>query len=198
MTKILNGLVLSGGKSTRMGKDKCLINYHGKPQRDYLVVLLKPFCDQIFISSPKNTKSSQTLIPDHFDLNSPLNGILSAFHFDPLASWITVPVDMPNIDSKAIDYLITHRNEHKIATCFLDSEGKNPEPLFTIWETKAKPLLFDFFKHGETSPRKFLLENDVHMVKALSASMLINVNTVEELGAFLKQSGKTLQEGRIS
>jgi molybdenum cofactor guanylyltransferase len=195
MTKILNGLALSGGKSARMGKDKGQINYHGKPQRDYLVDILNPFCDQIFISSPKHVKASQTIIPDHFDLGSPLNGILSAFHFDPLASWLTVPVDMPNIDLKAIEYLVKNRDEHKTATCFFDSEGQNPEPLFTIWEAKAKPLLFDFFNSGETSPRKFLLENDVHMVVTPSASMLINVNTEEELKAFLKQSGKNLQEG---
>ncbi len=193
MTKILNGLVLSGGKSTRMGKDKSLINYHGKPQRDHLIDLLKPYCECVFISSPKNTKSSQTLIPDHFDLDSPLNGILSAFHFDPVASWLTIPVDMPNIDSKAVEYLIKHRDEHKTATCFSDSEGQNPEPLFTIWEAKAKPILFAFFNNGESSPRKFLLENDIHMVKPLSPSVLINVNTKAELSAFLKQSGKTLQ-----
>ncbi|MFT5737968.1 MAG: molybdopterin-guanine dinucleotide biosynthesis protein A, partial [Maribacter sp.] len=30
------GLVLAGGKSTRMGVDKGLITYHGLPQRDYL------------------------------------------------------------------------------------------------------------------------------------------------------------------
>ncbi len=196
MAKILNGLILSGGRSSRMGKDKSLINYHGKPQRDYLIDLLKPFCDQVFISSSKNSKPPQTVIPDHFDLDSPLNGILSAFHFDPFTAWLTVPVDMPNINSKAVEYLIKHRNEHKTATCFFDSEGKNPEPLFTIWEAKAKPLLFDFYNNGETSPRKFLLENDVCVLKAPTASMLLNVNTDEELKAFLKQSGKTIQEDR--
>jgi molybdopterin-guanine dinucleotide biosynthesis protein A len=74
----LNGLILAGGKSTRMGQDKGMIDYHGKPQREYLVDLLKPYCLEVFISSKENIK--QNTIADHFDLDSPLNGILSAFH----------------------------------------------------------------------------------------------------------------------
>ncbi|HEU5292340.1 MAG TPA: molybdenum cofactor guanylyltransferase [Cyclobacteriaceae bacterium] len=191
MSKIINGLVLCGGKSSRMGKDKSLINYHGKPQREFLAELLKPFCDQVFVSGPKNSKVSQTNIPDHFDLDSPLNGILSAFHFDPLVNWLTVPVDMPNIDSKAIQYLFKHRDDHKTATCFLNSDGQEPEPLFTIWEAKSKPMLFDFYNSGQVSLKKFLIENDICLVKAPNLSLLTNINTEEELQAYLKQSRKT-------
>jgi molybdopterin-guanine dinucleotide biosynthesis protein A len=188
MTKILNGLILAGGKSARLGRDKSLINYHGKPQRDFLVDTLKPFCSQVFLSQPKNFKASQTIIPDHFDLDSPLNGILSAFHFDPQVAWLTVPVDMPNIDSNAVQYLLKNRDEHKTATCFLDSDGENPEPLFTIWEAKAKPMLFDFFNSGQFSPKKFLMENDICLIKAPALSILTNINTEEDLQAYLKRS----------
>jgi len=46
----LYGLVLSGGKSTRMGTDKGLIKYHGVPQREYLYDLLSQVCEETFIS----------------------------------------------------------------------------------------------------------------------------------------------------
>jgi molybdopterin-guanine dinucleotide biosynthesis protein A len=186
--KNLNGLILAGGKSSRMGRDKSLIHYHGKPQRDHLMEVLKPFCDQVFISTAKQTKIQPSTIQDHFNLESPLNGILSAFHFDPFTSWITLPVDMPNIDSNAIAYLLSHRDKSKIATCFLDSDELSPEPLFTIWEPKAKPLLFDFFNSGEFSPKKFLIQNDVCLLKVPNSTMLININTEEELQAYLNGS----------
>ncbi|MFZ2905726.1 MAG: molybdenum cofactor guanylyltransferase [Cyclobacteriaceae bacterium] len=192
MSHRLNGLILCGGKSTRMGHDKNVISYHGKPQREYLADLLKPFCSEVYWSVPKGTKATNTLIPDHFDLASPLNGILSAFHFDPQAAWLTVPVDMPNIDTKIIQYLIKHRDMHCDATCFLDSEGENPEPLFTIWEAKAKPVLFDFFNSGNKSPRQFLTDHDVRMLRA-PKTILININSPEELAEYLRQSGKTIQ-----
>ncbi|HEY3430771.1 MAG TPA: molybdenum cofactor guanylyltransferase [Cyclobacteriaceae bacterium] len=195
MNNLLSGLVLCGGKSTRMGKDKSLISYFGKPQRDHLFEILKPFCSEVHLSVPKGLKATQTVIPDHFDLDSPLNGILSAFHYDPEAAWITVPVDMPNIDAKAIKYLLDHRNTHKAATCFLDSEGKNPEPLFTLWENKARPMLFDYFNSGGVSPRDFLIDNDIELLHAPSSKWLININTEEDLRRYLDQSGKNIQGG---
>ena len=189
----LNGLILAGGKSTRIGQDKGMIDYHGKPQHEYLVDLLKPYCSEVFISSKENIK--QNTIADHFDLDSPLNGILSAFHFDPATAWLTVPVDMPYLNSQAIEFLLRYRDPKKVATCFFDSDGKLPEPLVTIWEAKSKPLLFDFYNSGGFSPRKFLEENDVQLLQAPDPKILKNINTNEDLMMFLKQSGKTLQGG---
>jgi molybdopterin-guanine dinucleotide biosynthesis protein A len=187
MTNRINGLVLAGGASTRMGQDKGLINYHGKPQREYLADLLKTHCDEVYISCLRSFKSPVTVIADHFNLQSPLNGILSAFHFDPESTWVTVPVDMPNINAKAIEYLKVNRNRQRLATCFLDSTGNSPEPLFTLWEDKARPALFDYFNSGGDSPRKFLMENDVEFLPAPNPHWFVNINTEEELNAYQKQ-----------
>lgn len=43
----INGLVLAGGKSTRMGTAKDLLNWHGKEQRYFAADLLAPFCDEV-------------------------------------------------------------------------------------------------------------------------------------------------------
>ncbi len=196
MTNVVNGLILAGGKSSRMGSDKSLINYHGKPQRDHLVDLLKPFCQRVFISVERNTPASHNSIPDHFDLNSPLNGILSAFHFDADAAWISVPIDMPNIDIKAIEYLLVNRNPQKIATCFEDGEANSVEPLFTLWEKKASPCLLNFFNIGGSSLQKFLLENDAWKIRMNYHNVLVNVNTKEERNAFFKQFAKTIHPGK--
>ena len=51
------GLVLSGGKSTRMGRDKGLIAYHGIPQRDHLYQLLENSCDKTFMSIRKEQEA---------------------------------------------------------------------------------------------------------------------------------------------
>lgn len=192
-----NGLILAGGKSSRMEEDKALMNFHGKPQLDYLCDILATSCHEVFISAANQSRltSERTIIHDHFDLESPLNGILSAFHFDPEASWLTVPVDMPNLHEASIEFLVRHRNPKKTATCFYDSKGQRPEPLVAIWEANAKPLLFDFYNSGGISPRKFLEENNIQLLKAPDPAMLVNINTTEELATFLKQSGKTLQRG---
>jgi molybdopterin-guanine dinucleotide biosynthesis protein A len=190
--KLINGLILAGGKSSRMGATKSILEFHNKPQFQFLQELLKPFCHQVFISLQKDNSPLQDngLIHDLFDIESPLNGILSAFHYEAEYAWLTVPVDMPNISAETISYLIPNRDNSKSATCFYDSEGENPEPLLTIWEPQARPQLFNFFNQGEVSPRKFLLENDVCLLKSPNSEWLLNVNTPEEFEAFRKQQLK--------
>jgi molybdopterin-guanine dinucleotide biosynthesis protein A len=189
MEILTNGLILAGGKSTRMGATKTMLEFHGKPQYHHLQELLKPFCSEVFLSIQKDhsVRQGNGLIHDLFDIESPLNGILSAFHYDAENAWLTVPVDMPNINTETLHYLFVNRDTSKSATCFYDSEGENPEPLLTIWEPRSRPQLFNFFNQGKVSPRKFLLENDVCMIKTPNPEWLVNVNTPEEFDEFRKQ-----------
>src|SRR5207253_3096493 len=114
-------------------------------------------------------------LPDKFNLQGPLNGILSAFAAHPGVAWISVPVDMPFIDENIIRFLIEHRNENKIATCFFDSDGQNPEPLLTLWEPSAATLLERFSETGGVSARQFLKTNPVEILKSPDKNLHINV-----------------------
>ncbi len=185
-TRTLNGLILAGGKSLRMGQDKSLIEYHDVSQREYLFNMLKNFCAVVFTSC----KITDTVpirfnpLPDHFDFESPLNGILSALTHDSIAAWLTVPIDMPLIDVEIISYLIDKRDPAKVATCFYDSEGKDPEPLIAIWEPKAYPLMLNFYKAGKISPRDFLKMEDICILQIPDRNALVNINSPEELKKF--------------
>lgn len=182
----INGLILAGGKSSRMGRDKSMLNYYNKPQRDYLFDLLKPFCRKIHLSCKQDVDvpPHYNPIPDQFNLDSPLNGILSAFQTDPLSAWLTVPVDMPWVDQSTIKSLLEHRNTEKIATCFWDSTGKMPEPLLTLWEPHATTLLSEFYKNGGISPREFLITHNANMIEASTPNWLRNINSKQEFDQF--------------
>lgn len=182
----INGVVLSGGKSLRMGQDKALITYHGKPQREYLFQTLSVYCDHVFTSckAAQDVPANLNPLVDAFEMDSPLNGILSAFKQFPDAAWLSVPIDMPNVDATVLKYLIDHRDPSKYATCFFDSDGKNPEPLLTLWEPRsAEPLLLHY-QSGNISARNFLLKHDINMIKAPSEKIYQNVNTREDLFRF--------------
>lgn len=180
----LNGLILAGGKSSRMGRDKSLIVFHELPQRVHLFNLLKPFCKQVYLSCKTATNIPQHLnpLPDQFQLESPLNGILSAFTHEPDTAWLAVAVDMPFVDVLTLETLTQKRNPTKVATCFFDSEGSKPEPLLTIWEPRAFPLLRNFHARGGISPRQFLMEHDIHLVSVPDVRALVNVNRDGEIG----------------
>jgi molybdopterin-guanine dinucleotide biosynthesis protein A len=179
----LNGLILAGGKSSRMGRDKSLIIFHEEPQRVHLFNLLRRYCNQVYLSckSSDGIPANLNPLPDRFQLNTPLNGILTAFEHEPNRAWLAVAVDMPFVDTLTLETLIQNRDREKVATCYYDSDGDKPEPLLTIWEPRTYPLLRDFHARGGFGARHFLMENDVHLISVPDPRALMNVNTEDDI-----------------
>ncbi|MEO1261462.1 MAG: NTP transferase domain-containing protein [Bacteroidota bacterium] len=179
------GLVLAGGKSQRMGKDKGLINYHGMPQREYAAQLLNHFCEKTFLScrpdQMEELKGDFPLLPDTFIGLGPMGAILSAFREKPDAAWLVVACDLPLLDKPTLDFLINNRNISEIATTFRSPVNKFPEPLVTIWEPRSYPVLLNFLSQGYSCPRKALINSPINMLEVPRAEALKNVNTPEDL-----------------
>src|SRR5690606_18465461 len=116
----INGLVLAGGKSQRMEKDKGGLIYYDKNQREHVMGLIQPFCSQVFLSCNTEQKllfkNTYPIIEDSFLGLGPMGGILSAFRQDPNAAWLTVACDLPYLSESTLKYLIAHRNPSKVAT----------------------------------------------------------------------------------
>lgn len=177
----LNGLILTGGRSTRMGQDKSQLVYHGKPQREHLTDLLWPYCNAVFWSVNANqaaelTNPQQPLIVDAFDWPGPLNGILSAFRRDPASAWLVVACDMPLLTACSFDALAAGRDSAKLATVFYDSDGQLPEPLLGIYEPRFGPIMERAIETGQYSPRWILQRNDMQLLTAPDVRELLNVN----------------------
>ena len=189
----LNGLILTGGRSTRMGQDKSLLTYHSKPQREHLTDLLRPFCDTVFWSvnaqqAADLANTGQLLIVDAFDLAGPMNGILSAFQHDPETAWLVVACDMPLLTSRSLDALVAGRNPEKPATAFYDSDGRFPEPLLTIWEPSFGPILLEALTAGNQSPRQLLMLHDCQLLTIPDARELLSINSSAERKTLEQQS----------
>ena len=112
----LYGLVLEGGLSSRMGKNKAYLTYHKRPQREHAFGLLEKFCHRVYYSAGKQAPPDVHTIVDAFPFQGPLNGILSAFKRYPGVAWLTLPVDMPLVDEGVIRFLVAHRDAAKAAT----------------------------------------------------------------------------------
>lgn len=182
---VLNGLVLSGGKSQRMGFDKGSVNWFGKEQRYYIADMLQPFCREVFISCREDQRSdintNYNVLSDTFTGLGPYGAILSAFREQPDSSWLVTACDLPLLDADTIGCLIGQRDVSKIATAFISPHDGFPEPLITIWEPKSYPALLSFLSQGYSCPRKVLINSDVRLLQAPDPAALTNVNTPEEL-----------------
>ena len=179
----LNGLVLCGGQSVRMGIDKGSINYHGKEQREYLADLITPFCEKTLMSVRQDQEFDTTYekVVDTFDDLGPYGGVLSAFRCEPNMAYLSIPTDAPFINSQLIKELVDNRNPNKLATCFYNPDTEFPEPLISIWEPRSYPVLLQYLSMGYTCLRKVLINEDKHMIKTLFPEQLFNANTLNEM-----------------
>ncbi len=195
--KKLHGLILAGGFSKRMGQDKALINYHGKPQIEFLFDLLTECCDSVFISkrndqtlpSADRPACRQAGATDHSYINDdlsfkgggPLVGILSAMKAYPNASWLVIACDLPFVTQETLQLLIRQRDLSKLATAFKSSHDQLPEPLCAIWESHGYERILDLFNQGIHCPRKMLIKNDVKLLDQKNPRWLDNVNELTDL-----------------
>jgi molybdopterin-guanine dinucleotide biosynthesis protein A len=188
---VLNGLVLAGGQSVRMGTDKGALNWYGKEQRYFMADLLKGYCEDVYIScraeQKQDIQANYNTLQDTFTNLGPFGAILSAFREKPDSAWIVVACDMPLLDADTFDHLIKNRNPASIATAYESSFDGFPEPLITIWEPKSYAIMLAFLAQGYSCPRKVLINSDTTLLKPLNIDALTNVNTPEDFEKIKRQ-----------
>lgn len=189
--KPLHGLVLVGGKSERMGRDKALLSYDGKhTQLDRVASLLNEVCDRVFVSQREDqgfTKPEQTeVIYDAVEtVHGPLRGILSAMQHSPEADWLVVACDLPRLQRSTLEKIITefHTREPEI-TAYKSSYDSLPEPLCAIYPSGADAELLQLSTElGKSCPRKLLIIKKAKLIQQDDPRSLDNVNTAEEFAS---------------
>ena len=196
------GLVLAGGESRRMGRDKAALELAGTSQLERTMTLLSRHLPQVFVSvresqqqDPLRARFAQVVDAPAFsaaELSGPIAGILGAFAAKPDHAWLVVACDLPLLDDAAIAGLLAGRRADSVATAYTSAYDGLPEPLCAIWEPQAAAMLREHVASGNLCPRKFLLRNGAHFLPAM-ASVSTNINTPAELAA-LPQPGNTSQE----
>ena len=174
----VKGLVLVGGKSTRMGTDKSELDYYGKPQKEFIKDLLENNGFETFYSVHNNSGKHDE-IHDTFLNLGPFGGICSAFQKNPNSAWLVLATDVPFVNKELIQLLKEKRNPSKVATAIKGKNKDFPEPLITIYEPKAYTKLLQYLAQGYSCPRKMLINSDVEIVEVDDA-LIRNINTPEE------------------
>ena len=180
----VKGLVLAGGKSVRMKRDKGAIDYHGVSQRQYVHgQLISLGIDSVVSCREDQTETIESGLPvltDSFQGLGPMGALLTAFKSDPDSAWLAIACDLPYLTKDTIQYLLDHRDHTRIATAFKSPFDEFPEPLITIWEPRSYSVLLNFLSQGYSCPRKALINSKINLVNAPEAKDLSNVNHPEE------------------
>lgn len=180
--KPLDGLILLGGKSERMGRDKGEIKYGDHPQKLAVNQLLgdSGLANRYFSVRQGQHLDLTNRIEDEFLNLGPMGGILSAFKRNPNNALLVLANDLPYLKKEHLELLISERDPNKVATAFKGRSKDFVEPLICIYEPKAYPILLAYLAAGYSCPRKMLINNEVKVIE-VEDMWITNVNTEEEL-----------------
>ena len=113
----ISAFVLSGGKSSRIGTNKALLQVEGKPLIQRLVDLLDPIFSEVVISSNEPDLYNFTrkkIIQDIYSARGPLAGIHSALKFTNTSKNFIISCDLPLINIEIINYIVDFQSQKDI------------------------------------------------------------------------------------
>ncbi len=185
-TREVYGLVLAGGQSRRMGRDKALLLRDGQSQLAHMVSLLDAVVERVFVSARSEQsgdaeRSRFELIVDRYDDMGPIAGILSALQEYPEVDWLVAACDLPNIDDSTLRFLLENISDNQPFTAFRSSHDGLPEPLCAVYKAGSDKLLREFVDDGMVCPRKILIRSETCLLDQPNPSSLDNVNTPDDL-----------------
>ncbi|MCF7675795.1 MAG: NTP transferase domain-containing protein [Akkermansiaceae bacterium] len=189
-----NGLVLAGGRSSRMGTDKAaLVHPDGRPlARRCHDLLLDAGCHRVALS----LRHDQEIPPGFDDLpeplivrdpqegsQGPLSGILAAIARDPAAAWLVLATDLPRLDSLTLTHLMAALLPDEPFLAYRSEFDGLPEPLCALYTPAAIPILRAALAADLRCPRKILIRHHCRLLDPVSARALDNANTPADWAA---------------
>ena len=104
----ISGIILAGGQSSRMGREKGLLSLGGKLMTEYLIETLSVSTDRIIIISnnPEYKQFDLEVEQDLFPGCGPLGGIYTGLHHSKSNTNLVVSCDVPFVSAHLFAYLL--------------------------------------------------------------------------------------------
>ena len=215
----LKPLLIAGGLSTRMGTAKHLLACEdGRSLYQHTLEQLHIACPkaEILYISLRDESQLASLDLDHARLNlppiqplyddddstrpasasgksqGPAAGLLAAYEYSPVTTWLVAGCDYPLLTASAFQRLI--QEYVRPVTCYSNAQGYC-EPLLAIWGPAALKRLQDNVARGKLGPSNVIREMGGKMIRPEDESWIMGANTKEEWDAAMEiaRSKKTHQ-----
>lgn len=183
--KHITGIILAGGKSSRMGTDKGFVLYNNKPFIKHSIDALRPLVDTILIVSdnPDYDSFNCTRVDDAFKNAGPLAGLYSGLQQSETETNLILSCDVPLVNTSLLQHLLDENTED--ATCIqFESQGKTM-PLIALYKKQCLSTCLELLNAGERRLQA-LTHNLNTTTIALNGNLgqfTTNINTPEALNA---------------
>ena len=179
----ITGIILAGGKSSRMGEDKGFLKLNGKTFMSSIIAALKPIVGEIIIVSNNSEYDVFNLkrVADSMEDSGPLAGLYSGLLHSETENNIVLSCDVPLISSSVLKKLLEGAPSETEVIQF-ESEGKTM-PLVAMYKKECR---HHFLKLLQTNERRLRFAIDQLNVKTITLDSELgktvrNINTISEL-----------------
>ena len=168
----ISGIILAGGKSSRMGSDKSLLKFGELTQTKIIYDKIKSLCSEIIISTNNSSlKIENTVsVPDIYKEIGPAGGIQACLKYSKTEKNIVVSCDSPFISANLFQYLL--QKSEKYDVCVPVYKGKI-NPLIGIYDKNFLPVL-----------ESFIMNNNYKLLNIINKAKNIKIDITEKLDFF--------------
>ena len=175
-------IVLSGGQSSRMGRDKSLLQIDGQPMIAFIASRLSGLFERLLISVDRLDRypflPADSLVADRNSDQGPAMGIASALEASDCELNFVVACDIPTIDLALVRRLLDQAKD--VDVVMPTDEYNRPEPLFAIYKKSVKDVLFQALQTGKRSIIEAVQGLRIRTVPLSASDRLVNLNTPDE------------------
>jgi molybdenum cofactor guanylyltransferase len=187
----VGGIILAGGKSSRMGSEKGLVDFQGKPMVAWIIAALEVFTKDILIvaHNADYERFGYEVVPDDVRDRGPLAGLVTGLRQARHDLNLVVSCDVPLVHPQLLRWLLESYEDEAAAVFTLDDRI---QPLVGLYHRKALPTLERLLAHGQLKLRIALDElqaavlDPVRSLPGFDADWLRNFNSRAEIDAYLQ------------
>ena len=183
----MTAVILAGGKSSRMGRDKALLTLREETILEDLVYLTTSIFSETFIIASQSKNYQQlnlrgaVILNDFWENKGPLIGLYTGLSYSTHQVNCVLTCDMPLVDASLLRELIAFWQDSYDAVCPEDSEGRL-QPFPGIYSRSSRHFIRLLLDRGETAIRRLL---DVLVIQPLvlgkkGSEVLANMNTPKD------------------
>jgi len=184
----LAGLIIAGGKSRRMGRDKAQIIFDNQSFLDNVISLVENFTSDIVISSNQNPVTNYPVIVDIYKNIGPIGGLYAGLQAVRNDYVLVLPVDMPLLNKNVLKYLFEHINPDKKINVF--HLNNRPQMLTGIYHKDVLPVIKEQITQKDYKLQHLLQKVSFNLIDASAfENDFVNVNSPDELNRLNKKNG---------
>jgi len=180
-------IIMAGGQSKRMGRDKSMLPINGKPAIEHIFEQLRPHFDRILISS--NDKDTHhflgaDVVADEVTGKGPLMGIASALKVSKTEVNFVIACDIPHVDMGLVRQMV--RQSRDFDAVIPRSASTRYEPLFAVYKKSIVDVLDKALASGNYRIIDALNDCRVNYLDPADGRDFRNLNTMNDYEEFCR------------